>query len=421
MALRRRGSLPFAARSANHPDGEEMSRQYPLVYRMSRSGFMFCLSAGIVAVALCLTGAVYFGYFYTQDDAGPLLAGMSLIFLLLLGVPCIGSALRTRVQVHADFIESRSLMRTRRMNRADIAGFRIVSAEGTRRLRLESGTTGVSALTLPAYIAFDARIDDWLTGTVNYDAREQQASLNSILADPDLPGSNEEKLAKLNAARRIARGLFLLALAITGWAWFYPRPYDVVVTAAALMPWVALALAARHGSLYRVNPMHNDMAADLSAVYLMPVCAVAIRALFDFSIIDGWQLFWLTLAGAVVCVALMYLLLAREFHGRPGSVLAFGIFMLAYAYGSISLANVRLDRHEPERHAARVVDTRVTGSDNKTYEFRLASWGPRTTEENVEVTSELHGRVAKGDTVCVYLWPGALGVRWYEVRDCPKD
>ncbi len=396
-----------------------MSREFPLIYRMSRSGLIFCLTAGILAVALSLTGAVYFGYFYTEDDAGPLFAGISLLFLLL-AVPCIGSALRTRVEVHADAIEARSFVRTRRMNRVDIAGFRIVSAEGTGCLRLESGTTGVPALTLPAYIAFDARIDNGLAGTVNYDAQEQQASLESILADPGLLGSNEEKLGKLNAARRVASGLFLLALAITGWAWFYPRPYDVALAGAALMPWVALVLTARHGSLYRLNPVRNDMSADLSAVFFLPMGALAIRALLDSNIIDGWQLFWTTLGGTAVCVAPIYLLV-QEFHGRPGSVLTFGMLMLGYSYGAVSVANVSLDRSEPERHAARVIDTRVAGSDNKTYELRLTAWGPRTSEENVDVTRAFHERVSKGDTVCVYLWPGALGVRWYEVWDCPKD
>src|SRR5262245_5585568 len=110
MALRRRGSLPFGADSANRPDGEGMSQQFPLVYRMSRAGRIFNFTVGIIALVLSLGGAAYFAFVFDADATGPIFALICLLFALL-AVPCIGAPLRVRVQVFADALEARFFIR----------------------------------------------------------------------------------------------------------------------------------------------------------------------------------------------------------------------------------------------------------------------------------------------------------------------
>jgi hypothetical protein len=419
MALRRRGSLPFGALSANRPDGEGMSQQFPLVYGMSRSWKIFCGALGALMGMASIACALYFGFFYDKDDFGIGLTVVLSLLLALLAVPCIGSVLRTRVVVHPDYIEGRSFLRTRRMNRADIAGFRIVPTDGSP-VRLESRTPDAPPLTLPPYIAYDARMDAWLAGTTNYVARELQTSLDSILADPDLAVTNDEKLAQLAAARRVARRFFFGALAMTAWVWFYPRPYDLAVATAVLLPWVALVVVAQQGALYRLNPLQNDAGADMSSAFFLPSASLAIRALYDFKTFDAWKLFWISLAVTAACMAVLHLL-AREFRGRFGSLLLYGVLLTGYGYGTVSVLNARLDDSAPQHFPARLIDDPVKRSSGKTFDVHLAPWGPQTTDDDFRISRDLFERVKKGDTVCVYLWPGALGVRLYEVSDCPKD
>jgi len=38
----------------------------------------------------------------------------------------------------------------------------------------------------------------------------------------------------------------------------------------------------------------------------------------------------------------------------------------------------------------------------------------------VDVGRDYYERAAHRETVCVYLFRGALDVRWYEVWDCPE-
>jgi len=51
--------------------------------------------------------------------------------------------------------------------------------------------------------------------------------------------------------------------------------------------------------------------------------------------------------------------------------------------------------------------------------LKLGPWGPRKEAEEVEVDSNTYGLAAVGGQVCVYVFPGALGMRWYQAWSCP--
>src|SRR5262252_3502934 len=79
-----------------------MSQEFPLVYGMSRSNRTFCISLGGFVFAAAGAGAVYFPFFYAHGDMNlAVMVGLCVAFMLL-GLACIGSALRLRIVVHAD-------------------------------------------------------------------------------------------------------------------------------------------------------------------------------------------------------------------------------------------------------------------------------------------------------------------------------
>src|SRR5687767_3076818 len=111
------------------------------------------------------------------------------------------AAWRVRVLLHPDEIESRGMFLTRRVRREDLHGWRLIGG----RLRLVAQPGRGRDLSLPQDLELDAAIDGWLAEVPSLDAQEQQASLQAVLADAELLGSNSEKIEAIAAARRNGR------------------------------------------------------------------------------------------------------------------------------------------------------------------------------------------------------------------------
>jgi hypothetical protein len=54
-----------------------------------------------------------------------------------------------------------------------------------------------------------------------------------------------------------------------------------------------------------------------------------------------------------------------------------------------------------------------------TYRLTLGPWGPRTTENTVEIPKEMYDVVNIVDSVCPNVKRGAFSVSWYDVFGCP--
>jgi len=233
----------------------------------------------------------------------------------------------------------------------------------------------------------------------------------------NLQVSRTQRLPGVARARRITRGLSIAALAVAAWGCFYPHPYDLVLVVCVLLPWAGVAVVALRGGPYRIETSRNDPGAHLSTVIYLPGGVLLIRSLFDVSLIDWPQLLWMTLAGTAGVVALIAWLVPEK-RDKLGSLAAIGFLMLAYAWGTLSFANNRLDRSRPVKFKAQVVDKFETTGRGASRYLTLSAWGPRKEPGDVNVSSAYYARTNKGATVCVYLWPGALGVRRFDVGDC---
>jgi hypothetical protein len=98
----------------------------------------------------------------------------------------------------------------------------------------------------------------------------------------------------------------------------------------------------------------------------------------------------------------------------------FGVLMVAYAYGVVALANFRLDTSEPEVYPVPVLGAHVSSGRTTSYYLKVGPSGPRKEPEDVDVGGDYYPRASHLETVCVYVFRGALGARWFEVWDCPR-
>jgi hypothetical protein len=397
-----------------------MRQDFPREYRIGGSGRRFMMGVGGFAFLALLAGIAYF--LVADDELGNRVAAMALGgFFALLGAPVLASVVRSRVTLYDDAIESRGIFVVRRMARADIAGRRRLPQQyGPPVIQLIAQHSGQRSLKLTQYLETDAAFDSWMAGIPDRDADEARASLDALLDDAEIPGSKTEKLQGLARARRTAGGLATTSLAVGAWVWVYPHPYDLALACAAVFPWIVVGVAARGGRLYRLNPSRNEAGADLSAPLLLPGGALAIRALLDSNVLDWERMLILTLVVTVLCVLAMWLLV-RELRAKASSTFLLGVLMAAYAYGGATLANVELDSGKPEVFETPVLGSHTSSGKSTTYYLNLGAWGPRTEAEDVAVSRDYFDAAVGRKTVCVYLFRGALSVRWFEVWDCPAN
>ena len=80
--------------------------------------------------------------------------------------------------------------------------------------------------------------------------------------------------------------------------------------------------------------------------------------------------------------------------------------------------NALLDRSTPIDYPVAVISKHVSRGKSTNYHFGLAPWGPYHTSEDAMVPGWRYRQTQVGDTVCVVLRTGALGVAWYTVGSC---
>ena len=103
-------------------------------------------------------------------------------------------------------------------------------------------------------------------------------------------------------------------------------------------------------------------------------------------------------------------------RGRQG----FSAVLLAmlYFYVAIGFANAEFDRARPQVFHSVVTDKHQTYGKGHASYLTLRSWGPKREGGDESVPAETYNRLSVGADVCVYVYPGALRVRWYYIDAC---
>jgi hypothetical protein len=101
-----------------------------------------------------------------------------------------------------------------------------------------------------------------------------------------------------------------------------------------------------------------------------------------------------------------------------GSAALLTLLCVAYGYGAGLEVNALLDRSPPMTYPVVVQSKRASHGKSTSYHFGLQAWGPFDTGQDVMVPAWRYRQTQIGDTVCVALRAGALGVAWYTVTSC---
>jgi hypothetical protein len=397
--------------------------EYPRVYRVTpfwRAGIT--LLAGIFLLG-SLAGALGFGVM--AADLGDAPARLIIVFILglvaSLAAFYIANTFKSSIVLTADRLEIHELWRVRRIPRADIEARRVLRPPNSpAALVLMLKAPNKRKINLPILWETDSTWEAWFAAIPDVDAQAAKAFEAAVDANADLGASPAERQQKLNTARTVARFAIWTNVGLIAWAYIYPHPYELVIFVLAVLPWVAVWIMARSPGLYTLNAPRGSGRPDLTILVISPGFLLMLRAIMDVQILD-WQrlLLWAAVAAAALMGAVLWATpSARE---KPGTAALTLALILAYGYGVCALGDAVLDRSDGSTYTTRVYGKHITSGRNKRPMMQLGPWGPRAAADEVTVSSDVYRSTTVGDTVCVHLHPGAIGVPWYRVTRCQQE
>jgi hypothetical protein len=396
--------------------------QYPRTYRVTpawKAGIV--LLAGIFLLG-SLVGAWEFGVIAVETVNTP----QGLILVFFLAIVASGAAfymvdtLMSAIVLKTDRLEIHELWRVRRVLRANIETQQVLhppNSPAVLVLRLKSPST--RKIKLPMMWNTDSTWQTWFTEIPDVDVVAAKTFEAAIDANADLGTTPAERQQKLSTARSFVRNATWANAALIAWAIVYPHPYELVILVLALLPWVAVWIMARSPGLYTINAPRGSGRPDLTILIISPGFLLMLRALQDVQILD-WQR--LLLGAALVSMTLMGSVIwaVPSVRDKRGTVLLTLVLVMAYGYGVVALGDSVLDHSTGSSYPTTVYGKHVTSGRNRTPTLRLGPWGPRAAQEDVTVPWDLYRRTSVGQTICVLLRPGAFGVAWYQVAECPS-
>jgi hypothetical protein len=262
----------------------------------------------------------------------------------------------------------------------------------------------------------DPDFSNWFADLKNADQAAFEMELQKIARDDQLGASPASRLGSAARARRTAAWLSFATMLITFWAFVYPRPYVELLSLCAALPIIAILLCWKFSGLFTLTGQKQSARGDLTAFLIGPSIVLAMRAMFDLTLVKPVALLVPSAVGAVVLTWSAWLA-CKELRRYPTVALIYALFFGLYAAGSMALANSLLDWSNPNRELATIIAMRHTTGKGATAYFSLSHAPVGLGTSEISVPFGLYRSKHVGDLVCVSDHAGALGWRWVRVDE----
>jgi hypothetical protein len=193
---------------------------------------------------------------------------------------------------------------------------------------------------------------------------------------------------------------------------------EAVTLGAVVVPAALLALVVHAPAAFEVKARRSP-ARVINFLLILPSASLMVAAVTTPLLVP--QVGFLTAAAGAAIGLLIGLWAPR--HGASANpvilLLFFALFGGGYGAGAPFLINLRFDRSAGQVYQAPVEARQVIyGRGGPGYSLRLGAWGPVTAARTVGVPRAVYDAMNPGDTACVTLHPGALGMAWYHIARC---
>jgi hypothetical protein len=235
---------------------------------------------------------------------------------------------------------------------------------------------------------------------------------------PKTQGYSKARLKRIIAAGNVA------AMAIALWTIFLPTwLYAPVLSICVLLPLGALALDIRtRGALGFEARRSRRYPLSLATIVVLPALVLAVRAGLDLNFASYPPL----IAAAVLTAIATFVLFWRfdpQLRADRNQSATIAIFAVAYCFGVLAFADVVLDVSSGHETQTVIRDKRihvsggVKGSSVRR-QVKVDAEASPAGADWINLQPDLWDSFHRGDTACVHLGPGLLGVRWFAVVHC---
>jgi len=351
------------------------------------------------------------------------------LLLLLLVAFALIVLLRSvlRVTLYDDRIEVATWYRTTVVRRDAIAGYRIVPSKvPVYSFAFKTGRElddGSFTLNVSRNIKTDPAWDAWLADIPDLNAEARAEALAEIQGNVELGATPEARVGHWKRAVWASWGLWILTLILSLLLPLGHQIADVAIVGLIAMPWLALALVTMRMRTFSRPGFLNGGPIPI-LLFLIPVPGVPlafIMATYDFHSVAP-ALTILATGGALVLLTSVSVMCVRGNISYIAAA-ACAVFLLSglYCYEAIAMTNYRLDSGRAALFSTTIKEklrrpyVDKQGKVHVNYEMTLNPWGPEREEAHEVVSAWQFEHYAPGDTVCIELFRGALGIPWYRV------
>jgi hypothetical protein len=399
---------------------DDPAAPYPWIYTPSpwaKAGLVVCGLFGVAMAIGCVAWVVWRPEPFWVLGLKAFIVGVG-AFMGFAGLYTGACAFLAKNIITAHEITRQDFLKRKTIRKSTIVGYRIINVENNfSRVRFQTRGADRKHFDI-LLIRPDEKLMSWISSLTDLDEVDRQKAEAKLLADSSLGETVQARRGRLARFKRIAQVANWLGIAILGWSWFWPKPYALAVAASAIAPIAALALIAWSRGAIAFEKAKADMRPDLSGLFFAGMI-LGLRALLDVNLVL-WSDAILP-AGVIALAAYLIqrsLPLGERIGGFAVNFLTVGL-CLYYGWGAAIEANMLRDQGATKVFKTRVLSKRISGGRSTSYYLELAPWGPRAKADEVSTVRATYDRFKPGDPVCVYLYPGALNIRWFELGTCP--
>lgn len=212
-----------------------------------------------------------------------------------------------------------------------------------------------------------------------------------------------------------------VALGLSLWFVFYPKPYEILLIALLLLPFVGMFLNGLQkpsiASLVEVDYSAKEKY-DVADFIDVPAWAIVLRVLMDY---ETDSFIAIITAGTIALVGICLFLLAthqqisdsnKDKTWIYGSIV-FSFFV--YSYSAVVAVNCTFDTSAPKVYETEVIDKHISRSrkGGRSYYVKVKPWGHHYDAENIRVSSSEYDLYHIHNQVVVDYKEGLLGIPWY--------
>ena len=388
-----------------------MTEAYPRVYRFKGWTLLFWVSLELAIIALGAATVLFAGMmFKTAAVVGWGVGG----FLIALGGVALLSSSRGKLVLFADRCEYTGVLGTRIVRTSDV--------KETRNVKREYGHLVVTMVlkngrkvTISDFGHLDDPLTEWIDGFPNAELVAQNVRAEALLANPAFGSNPTEREHHINTDVGLINFIGWPCYGLVLWGMIWPHPYQICLPVLLTLP--VLGLLATFASRGRWTMLESETSGRLSIgirLFIGPAMVVALRAFLDDDVVD-WVLPAVCGVAAGVCLMGLNSLIERRLSWA-GAV-GFIVLWSAFAWGALLYVDTTLDPSPGHAFAVRVL-AKSEGQHMDT--LTVTAWGSRASGNDVNVAGAFSRKVHKGDTVCIYVYPGRLNWPWYATDVCPR-